>query len=661
MSTPQFPYQDPALTVERRVEDLLGRMTVEDKAGLMFQPMAALGDFDAPGLFGTPSTRVLLAARINHFNILNAPSAREIAQWHNAVQEEARQHPLGIPVTISSDPRHHFGNNPLATLVAGPFSQWPETLGFAAIGDPELVRRFADVVRAEYLAVGIRAALHPQLDLATEPRWARANGTFGESAGLAGILGVAYIRGLQGDAVGPRSVSAMAKHFPGGGPQHDGEDPHFDYGREQVYPGGKFDLHLRPFEEAIAAGVAQLMPYYGMPVGTEYEAVGFGYNKQIITGLLRERLGFDGIVCSDWGILSSMCWGVEDLSYTQRVVKALDAGIDQFGGETRPEELAGLIRSGAVGEERVNVSVRRLLREKFRLGLFDNPFVDADRASQVVGSAPAREEGMAAQCAAMTLLANGDGAARLPLSGSPRLYAEGVDPRALAGRAEVVATPAQADVAVLRIVAPWEQRGEPGSMESFFHAGSLAFPQAEIDRVSAICAQLPTVVDVYLDRPAIVGWLEPAAASLTVNFGATDEAFARVLFGEHEPRGRLPFDLPSSMAAVEASRPDVPFDTANPVFRFGHGLRYENWVPAAPPTPAQAAPAGRYDLDTTPLGTLLDDPDANKIIARHVPDLPANPMVDMVRSMPFNAVLNLAAGQLDPATVTALKAELAAL
>jgi beta-glucosidase len=574
MSTPQFPYQDPALSVERRVEDLLGRMTVEDKAGLMFQPMAALGDFDAPGVFGSPSMRVLLAARINHFNILNAPSAREIALWHNAVQEEARKHPLGIPVTISSDPRHHFGNNPLATLIAGRFSQWPETLGFAAIGDPELVRRFADIVRTEYLAVGIRAALHPQLDLATEPRWARASGTFGESAGMAGSLGVAYIRGLQGDAVGPQSVSAMAKHFPGGGPQQGGEDPHFDYGREQVYPGGKFDLHLRPFEEAIAAGVAQLMPYYGMPVGIEYEAVGFSFNKEIITGLLRERLGFDGTVCSDWGILSSMCWGVEDLSYEQRVAKALDAGIDQFGGETRPEVLAGLIRSGTVSEDRVNVSARRLLREKFRLGLFDNPFVDPGRADQTVGTSAARQEGIAAQAAAATLLTNGEGAAHLPLAGSPRLYAEGLDPRVLAGRAEVVASPAAADVAVLRIAAPWEPRGEPGSMESFFHAGSLAFPQAEIDRVRAICAQVPTVVDVYLDRPAILGWLAQAAASLIVNFGATDEAFARVLFGEAEPRGRLPFDLPSSMAAVEASRPDVPFDTADPVFRFGHGLRY---------------------------------------------------------------------------------------
>lgn len=569
-------YRDPALPVAQRVDDLLARMTVEDKAALMVQPIALLGDLDAPGAFGMPSMRSMLGRRISHFNIIHAPPAREIALWHNSVQEEAARQPLGIPVTVSSDPRHHFGNNPLASPLAGSFSQWPEPLGFAAIGDPELVRQFADVVRREYLAVGIRVALHPQLDLATEPRWARANGTFGESAAVAGRLGRAYVLGLQGDAVGSGSVSVMAKHFPGGGPQKDGEDPHFDYGKEQVYPGGQFDLHLGPFKEAIAAGVAQLMPYYGLPAGTEYEPVGFAFNKQVITGLLRGQLGFDGIVCSDWGVLGRTCWGVEELSYEQRMIKALDAGLDQFGGESRPEVLAALIRSGAVSPQRVDESVRRLLREKFRLGLFDSPFVDASRADQVVGSALARERGIAAQAAAQTLLVNHEGRARLPLtpSGTLRLYTEGIDPRALIGRAEVVATPAQADAAVLRMTAPWEERGGPGSIETYFHAGSLAFPQAEIGRVRAICEQVPTIVDVYLDRPAILAGLAAAAATLIVNFGSTDEAFARVLFGELEPHGTLPFDIPSSMHAVEASRPDVPFDTAEPTFRFGHGLRY---------------------------------------------------------------------------------------
>lgn len=576
-STPRFPYQDPTLSDEQRVEDLLSRMELDDKAGLLFQPVGTIGALDDPGVFGMPSMRTLLNKRVNHVNILMAGSAREIAAWNNAIQEEARRQPLGIPFSISSDPRHSFSNNPAAALMAGPFTQFPEPMGLAAIGSAELVERFARIIREEYLAVGIRVALHPQIDLATDPRWARASATFGSDAELTARLGVAYIRGLQGDTVGPTSVSAMAKHFPGGGAQKDGEDPHFAYGREQVYPGGKFDLHLEPFKAAIAAGVSQLMPYYGMPVGTEYEEVGFGFNKGIITDLLRDQLGFEGIVCSDWGILTNTCWGVEHLSVEERMLKALDAGVDQFGGEFKTDVLIKLVRNGAVTEDRIDTSIRRLLREKFRLGLVDNPFVDAERADSIVGGAASRAEGIAAQAASQTLLKNAeDGPARLPLnpSSSLRLYVEGIAAEAIGDRAVVVDTPEQADVAVLRLNAPWEQRGNPGEIESFFHAGSLAFSEAEVARIAVIGKSVPTVVDICLERPAILADIDDATASLIANYGSSDEAFLKVLFGELEPQGNLPFEIPSSMAAVEANLPDVPNDTENPTYPHGHGLRY---------------------------------------------------------------------------------------
>jgi beta-glucosidase len=581
----RFPYQDASLPIEQRVDDLLSRMTLEDKAGLMFQPMASIGaDLDEPGMFGSPSMRKILDRRINHANILWAPSPRELAEWHNAIQHEAASRGLGIPFTISSDPRHSFSDNPATALIAGAYSQWPEFLGFGALNDVELTERFADTIRREYLATGIRVALHPQIDLATEPRWARANGTFGESAEITGRLGAAYVRGLQGSSVGADSVSAMVKHFPGGGPQLDGEDPHFDYGREQVYPGGQFDLHLQPFIDAFDAGASQVMPYYGMPVGTEYEEVGFSFNKQIITGLLREKLGFDGIVCSDWGILARTFWGVEELSYEDRMLKSIDAGIDQFGGEFQPAVLVGLVASGRVSESRMDASVRRLLREKFRLGLFDERrFVDATVADSLVGTPAARAAGLDAQTAAQVVLKNSDGAAHLPLSGQPRVYLEGLDAAELAGWANVVPTPDEADVAILRISAPFEKRGVPGDIEFFFHAGSLDFAPETIAHVESIAAVVPTIVDVYLDRPAILAPVAALASTLTVNFGASGEAFARILFGAAEPKGRLPFDIPSSMAAVEASRPDVPFDTADPTFRFGDGLAFENWTPAVRP------------------------------------------------------------------------------
>lgn len=574
-STLTYPYRDPSLSIAQRVEDLLQRMTVEDKAGLMFQPIAHVGDLDASADFVPLTARELLTRRINHFNILWATSARQIAEWNNAIQSVLRVHPLGIPATISSDPRHAFSNNPGAALMAGPFSQWPEPLGMAAIGKEDLVRRWAEVIRAEYVAVGIRAALHPQIDLATDPRWARTSATFGENAELASRLGVAYILGLQGGGeIGSSSVSAMAKHFPGGGAQKDGEDPHFAYGREQIYPGGNFDLHLAPFRAVIDAGVSQIMPYYGMPVGTPFEEVAFGFNRGVITGLLRDVLGFDGVVCTDWGILSERPWGVEHLSYDERMIKALDAGIDQFGGETSNDVLVRLVRVGRVPESRLDESARRLLREKFQLGLFDNPFVDVEAATITVGADAAREEGRLAQAAAQVLLKNSIGAANLPLRRGVRVYSEGITDSVLSAWSTTVDSPEEADVAIVRLVAPWEDRGDPGTLETFFHAGSLDFPPQQLAHLERIAAAAPLIVDVYLDRPAILGPVAEIASSLIANFGSSDNVLVSTLFGELEPKGLLPFDIPSSMGAVQKSRPDTPFDTDNPTFMYGFGLHF---------------------------------------------------------------------------------------
>lgn len=579
----RFPFQDASLALEQRVDDLLSRMDAADKAGMLFHMMVAVGD-PAKGnpSFGIPSVLAMVRnRRMNHFNLLGAaPTGREFASWHNAVQRIAGETGWGIPITFSTDPRHSFSDNPGAAILAGPFSQWPETLGLAAIGSAERVQRFADIARQEYTAVGLRVALHPQIDLATEPRWARINGTFGEDADLTSELVVAYIKGFQGDELGEASVATMVKHFPGGGPQKDGEDPHFAYGREQVYPGGAFEYHLKPFAAAIEAGASQMMPYYGMPVGTEYEEVGFGFNKSVITTLLRERFGFDGIVCTDWGLLTDVsimgtpmparAWGVESLSRDERMLKALTAGVDQFGGELCTDVLLDLVAEGRVSEDRLDVSVRRLLREKFVLGLFDNPFVDEDRAEIVVGAGEFVAEGLNAQSDSLTLLTN-DGAT-LPLARSIRVYSEGVDEVALAEYATVVETPEDADVAILRIKAPYEARSS--GFESFFHAGSLEFPAEELERLTSVARTVPTVIDVYLDRPAVLGGLEKEARALLADYGASDVAVLRVLFGDRSPQGSLPFDLPRSMEAVIASRSDVPFDTADPVFRFGHGLRY---------------------------------------------------------------------------------------
>jgi beta-glucosidase len=422
--------------------------------------------------------------------------------------------------------------------------------------------------------------LHPQVDLATEPRWSRINGGFGEDADLTSELVQAYIRGFQGEQLGPESVSTMTKHFPGGGPQQDGEDPHFAYGREQVYPGGNFDYHLKPFRAAIAAGGSQIMPYYGMPIGTQYEEVGFAFNEGIITDLLRGELGFDGIVCTDWGLVTdtsilgqpmpARAWGVEHLDELSRVEMILNAGCDQLGGEARPELVVQLVEQGRISQDRIDVSVRRLLREKFVLGLFDDPYVDADHATATVGKAEFVAAGAEAQRRAYTLLTNRD--QLLPLRKGRRLYVEGVSEEIASRYGNVVSTPGDADVALLRLKAPYEPR--PGGFEAMFHAGSLEFPNQERDHHAVICSTVPTIADVYLDRPAVLTDLARDAAALFASYGSSDEAFLDIVFGDAQPEGSVPFDLPRSMAAVVASSSDVPFDTADPVFRFGHGLRY---------------------------------------------------------------------------------------
>ncbi|MFJ6416203.1 glycoside hydrolase family 3 protein [Paeniglutamicibacter sp. NPDC091659] len=584
-------FRNASLPVGERVENLLSQMTLEEKAGLFFHTMITIGEdgelAEANPVFGIPSTAELVEGRrMTHFNVFGAAdSATQMALWHNKLQELAGASRLGIPVTLSTDPRHSFAENPGTAMLAGPFSQWPEPLGLAAIGDADLVERFGDIARQEYTAVGLRVALHPQIDLATEPRWARQVATFGEDAELTGKLAAAYIRGFQGETLGTDSVATMTKHFPGGGPQKDGEDPHFAYGREQVYPGDNFEHHLLPFEAAFDAGTSQIMPYYGMPVGTEYDEVGFGFNKSVITGLLRDRYKFDGVVCTDWGLLSdaviavepfpARAWGVEHLSTRDRMLAVLNAGADQFGGEAIPELLVDLVRGGEIAEDRIDVSARRILSEKFVLGLFDSPMVDVERAESVVGSAEFRAAGEAAQRASFTLLTNrpdASGAPVLPLPRGTKVYLRGVSAEAAAGYGTVVGTPEEADVAIVRLQAPFEQRDT--MFENFFHAGSLDYPAEQIEELAALCGTVPTVIDVFLDRPAILTPLAEEAAAITANFGAGGRALLDVLFGEAEPQGRLPMDLPRSMDAVKASLPDVPFDTADPLFRFGHGLGY---------------------------------------------------------------------------------------
>lgn len=586
------PFEDPRLTPIERTDDLLQRMSLEEKVGLLFQTVIETGPggtlLETPGRISkSPTSTVVLNKHMNHFNVHHLESAHDAAAWNNALQALAEQTPHGIPVTIATDPRHSFTENSGVAFTAGPFSQWPDALGLAAIDDPEVISDFARRAAEEYRAVGIRAALHPQVDLATEPRWARQLQTFGADPERVARYTRAYLEGFQGSALGPNSVACVTKHFPGGGPQKDGEDAHFPYGREQVYSGDAFARHLQPFLAAIESGTAGIMPYYGMPVGLvvdgePVEEVGFGYNRQILTGLLREKLGFDGVILTDWElvndnvvgdqVLPARAWGVEDLSPSERMLKILDAGADQFGGEECTDLLRDLVRKGLVDESRVDQSARRVLLVKFRLGLFDNPYVDVDLAQGVAGSSEHRRAGVAAQARSVTVLENREGL--LPLRGNPRVYLEGVRPDSVAEWATIVTDPSQADVAIIRIAAPYEPRDDL-FLESYFHQGTLEFPPGLVYRLRQIARQTRLLVDISLDRPAIATPFADEVAGLTVSFGVSDEALMLALTGRILPEGSLPVEMPGSMEAVRSAHESVA-GTDDPLYPLGYGLRVAN-------------------------------------------------------------------------------------
>jgi beta-glucosidase len=602
------PYEDWRLTPEQRARDLVGRMTLEEKAGVMMHGTARSGGPTGGVGFGAQydtaaNRRLIDSVKVNSMitRLQGAPTT--IATQNNALQQIAENTRLGIPLTISTDPRNHFQFIVGATTQTNGFSQWPEALGFAAVGDTALMRQFGDIARQEYRAVGIHMALSPQADLATEPRWGRISGTFGEDADLAGRMVRAYVAGFQHGTAGldSGSVITVVKHWVGYGAAKDGFDSHSYYGRVAVFPGKNLDYHIRPFLGAFAAKSAGVMPTYSILQdvkwnGKALEPVGAGYSKQLLTDMLRVRYGFRGIVVTDWAITwdcndkckngapagerpsfadLGMPWGVESLSMRARFVKAVQAGVDQFGGTERADMLVDAVRAGELTEAQVDTSVVRVLIQKFQLGLFDNPYVDLAAAARVVGNGSFRAAALAAQRRALVLLENKE--RLLPLRGAKRVYLYGISAEAAAKAGLTVVTdPAQAEVAVVRLSAPFERLHPQYVFGQFFHEGNLAFKDGDPDyeAFKRASATVPTIVTVYLDRPAILTPIKERARAVIANFGVSDEALLDVVTGLASPEGKLPFELPSSMEAVAAQKPDVPHDSKSPLYKFGFGLRY---------------------------------------------------------------------------------------
>ncbi len=576
-------YEDARVSIELRVNDVLSQMTIEEKVGLMFHPPFTVNPGIGMRIYeilirGNQFTEShIIKKNINHFNLYGNPDPVKLAKRINQLQNYAARSRLGIPLTISSDPIHEVERGGgIASFSVQGFSKWPSQLGLAATRDAELVKKFADIARQEYLAVGIRTALHPMADLATDPRWARNFGTFGSDSKLSTSLTLAYMDGFQGENINSQSVLTMVKHFPGGGPQENGLDAHLMSGKNQVYPGKMFDYHLEPFIKAINNNLKVIMPYYGIAVDQSNENIAIGFNRYLLNDLLREKLNYEGVICSDWGIITGRHWGVTNLTIPERYIKAINAGIDQFGGEMHPEIVVQLVKENKIDESRIDRSARRILKNKFELGLFDDPFVDIESVDKLINTQTTQKLALDAQRKSVVMLKNSN---LLPLTEETKIYVDGMEFKD--SDINKVNTIEEADVILMYLHTVFNGNQEPGTDRLFDRFLSNLFPNTDlrfnnqvVKRASEYSQLKPLILVVDINRPAIFSELNDLSDALIGTFGVNDDVIHEIINGKTNPSGKLPFELPSSMSEVEKQLEDVPDDTANPLYKYGYGLSF---------------------------------------------------------------------------------------
>ena len=612
-------YEDWRLPNETRVKDLISQMTLEEKIGFMLISTTRMeGDYafeqnapkteiksgfneedlvqninmfskkplPVPVMSAVGTTKAVTQYNLRHFILRANTSAKIMAEWSNNLQRLCESSRLGIPAIVASNPRNHITVDASVGLSVGTtiFSKWPGELGLAAMRDIELTREFADIARQEWAAVGLRKGYMYMADLATEPRWQRVEGTFGENADLAASMIREITLGFQKNKLDIGSVALTVKHFPGGGPQVDGQDPHFVWGQDQHYPGNMFDYHLIPFQAAIDAGASAIMPYYAKPINTKYEAVAFAYNKAIINDLLRVKMGFKGIINSDTGPIEMMPWGVENLSILERYQKAIDCGVDLFSGTGDPALLLETVKKGLVSESRINQSIERLLNEKFELGLFENPYVDVSYAEKIVGNNEFQKRGYLAFRKSIVLLRNE--AKLLPIQKGTKVYIEslyndGKQNISVSNRQsndlgiEFVKDKKDADLIVLWLT--------PTSGSLFSSTGDeiqlqLSSNKIDVPYINEVTSTKPTVVVINYSNPWVIDEIDTNnLQTVLATFGTTTDALMDVLSGKYNPTAKMPFTTPKSRQAVMDNQSDVPGylkPEGYALFKFGEGIGY---------------------------------------------------------------------------------------
>ncbi|MEP6930498.1 MAG: glycoside hydrolase family 3 N-terminal domain-containing protein [Flavobacterium sp.] len=670
-------YEDWRLSADERAKDLASQMSVEQIAGLMLYSRhqalpAGVSGYNAGTyngkIFPESTAKVydltdqqkafLKEDNLRHVLITKVESPEAAALWNNQMQAFVEGIGLGIPSNTSTDPRHTANvTSEFNAGAGGTISMWPDGLGMASTFDPKIVEQFGQIAAKEYRALGIATALSPQIDLGSEPRWYRIAMTFGESPALTRDMGRAYIDGFQTsygkdeikDGWGYKSVNAMVKHWPSGGAEEGGRDGHWAYGKFAVYPGNNLQQHIDPFINGAfklkgkTSKASAVMPYYTITFDQDKkynENVANGYSKYIITDLLRDKYGYDGVVCTDWlvtgdegktpNLFAGKPWGVENLSIVERHYKAIVAGVDQFGGNNDKKPVLEAYQMGIkeFGEPfmraRFERSAVRLLKNIFRVGLFENPYLNVVETKAIVGNPEFMKAGYEAQLKSVVLLKNK--ASVLPLKEKktvfiPKIYtASTKDWWGIASQPKLeypvnlelvkkyynfTEDPSKADFAIVFVTSPQSleggydlndrANGSNGYVPISLQYGTYTATAARVKSIAAgdqvidpaikdrtykdktvtvantmdlrtildtkdMMKGKPVIVSVTASKPMIFKEFEKQVEGIVVNFGVSTQAVLDIISGKTEPSGLLPVQMPANMETVEKQFEDVPFD-----------------------------------------------------------------------------------------------------
>lgn len=595
-------YEDWRLDADTRAADLVSQMTVREKIAQMQHP-TYLPRSD--GKIAPYLEKYCTDYGIGMLLIRELNSVEAAAETMNAVQEYAEASRLGVPVLVSMDSVHGLSYVSGATVTG-------HNLALAATRDEELVTKLAEVARDEHIAIGVRMTLSPESDIASEPRWGRVMETFGEDPDLVTQMVRAQIVAFQNseDGLNSEGIVACIKHFPGAGPQMDGKDTSPIVSDEET-----LQIHLKPYYAAIDVNVGSIMPYYSVPLALDMENSAIG-SKAALQDLLREQMGFEGIIQTDWGMIWAIQEGLgtmtgEEVSDEEAIIIGVtQSRVDGIGGESIRliDQMEEMTADGKIDEDILTAAATRIVKAKFQLGVFENPYCDVDYAVSFVGNEEHTKLNLEAAEKSMTLLKN-DGALPLTANAGQKILVCG--PRAgdmmslvggwsseqdgltiaaaiaeFAGENDTVTyiaddvtaiaeAAAEADVVVVSVGEPSYQHDPPWGYDTL----EITSSQQEILEAVKANTKGQIITVVTGGRPYILTWCDENTNAILEAYYPGQQggiAIAETLFGLNNPTGKTPIQFPRDMESVNNQAGDVSFDLENPLYDYGWGLSYDD-------------------------------------------------------------------------------------